>query len=115
MPAKDIPDGLVYVPCSVNIVGAKVTVNAQIVAEGDVQVSGSGITIDPTHAQNPALVSNRSVHIAGQGTYIDGTVQALSGTVKATGANSTYHCGIIANKISMTGAKNSVAVDSRCW
>ncbi len=116
--AQDIPSGIVYIPCSVVITGSSVTIKATIVAEGAIKFTGSNIIVDPGKNGSPALltvaIGSDAIRIDGANMKINGTTQALNGETRITGATGTYHCGIIAGTIAITGSGNNVPVDDQC-
>jgi len=118
---EDIPDGVVYTPCSVHILPSHSPIyarptfaNAQIISEGSIKIAGRNITFGPQHTQNPVLLSNENIKITGRGVNIRGTIQALNGKVNIQSSRGTYACGIIANKISLAGKENSIIVNTDC-
>jgi uncharacterized repeat protein (TIGR01451 family) len=116
--AKNIPSGVVYTPCAIQISGSKSTINATIVAEGSIKLSGSSITIGRGLPGVPALLTDatkeNALRVDGSDIQIRGTVQALGGQARIAGAKGTYQCGIVAKTIEISGSKNSVVVDDQC-
>ena len=116
--AKNIPSGVVYVPCAIQISGSKSTINATIVAEGSIKLNGSGIIFGRGLPGVPAFltaaIGENALRVDGSDIQIRGTVQALGGHARITGAKGIYRCGIIAKTIEISGAKNSVVVDDAC-
>ncbi|MFA6076445.1 MAG: hypothetical protein WC778_11515 [Negativicutes bacterium] len=116
--AKNIPSGVVYVPCAIKISGSKSIINATIVAEGTIKLSGSSITIGQGLPGVPTLLTGatgeNALRVDGSDIQIRGTMQALNGQMKIAGAKGIYRCGIVAKTIEISGAKNSIVVDDEC-
>ena len=116
--AKDIPDGIVYVPCSVEIYGSDEIINATIVSDGSVLISGSRIILGQNKPGVPAVLTSYNkkdaFRISGANNQILGTVQALEGGVRIVGSKGLYRCGIIAQTIKIEGSNNEFVVDEEC-
>ena len=116
--ASDIPNGIVYVPCSVKIQGSNSTVSSLLIAEGNVEINGSDVVINPYKQGMPAIISGTnssdSIPLSRTNIQILGTIQALNSGVQITGAKGVYRCGIIAKTISLSGSGISILVDDQC-
>ena len=116
--AKDIPDGIVYAPCSVEIYGSDEIVNTIIVAEGWILISGSKIILGQNKPSVPAVLTpyngKEAFRISGASNQINGTVQVLNGGVRIVGSKGVYRCGIIAQTIKVEGSNNEFIVDEEC-
>lgn len=110
--------GIVYVPCAVEISASGSSVGATIAAEGSVQVSGSRVTLTPSEAGMPALVSGaadeEAIAITGRNVEIRSSVFALAGGFHLTGSNGLLRCGAVARTIRVTGTRASVSLDESC-
>ena len=113
-----IPDGIVYVPCSVEIYGSDEIINATIVSDGSVLISGSRIILGQNKPGVPAVLTSYNkkdaFRISGANNQILGTVQALEGGVRIVGSKGLYRCGIIAQTIKIEGSNNEFVVDEEC-
>lgn len=96
---------VIYVPCGVRITGGAATVTQTIVAEGTIDVSGSRKAFEPMPSQ-PALVGltsgARAVDISGSRHTFAGPVLS-SGSVRVTGSNSHFQCGVYAASLYARG------------
>jgi hypothetical protein len=114
----DIPTGVVYVPCAVAISGSGSTIAALLVAEGAIQLSGTGLVVGPNLPGVPAMLSaatgQNALYVDGTGVKVRGTLQALDGGATIQGGGGTYRCGITARTIMVSGSGNSVPVDDQC-
>lgn len=109
--AKDIPSGLVYVPCSVRITTSG-TINATIVAQGSVVVGGVGLVIKPVRDRAPAVVaSSLSIEAARAG--IHGSVH-VTGDAKVSAAGATLQCGVLADTVTIGAADVTLVSTPRC-
>jgi hypothetical protein len=114
--AAAVPSGVVYVPCAVAISGSNRLINAMIVAESAISISGSAITINSGLMNQPALLSaagSNAISISGARMRIQGLIQALNGDIAISGADGYYEGGVIAKRIMLSGAGNTISVGER--
>ncbi|MGI9079223.1 MAG: hypothetical protein ACR2GF_00095 [Acidimicrobiales bacterium] len=111
-------NGIVYVPCGVDIAAPRSTVRALIAAEGPITVSGLGARIEPAQPGLPALVTgaegDNAIRLTGANLNVNGAVFAPRGGVQFTGLGSTFRCGAVASSIRVVGALNRFVVDEGC-
>lgn len=110
--------GIVYVPCSVRITGSRKTLGATLVAEGTVTVTGSRNSVGGPSRGEPAIISGSSaetaVSITGSRSEITGTVFAPDGGIRATGSRGVFNCGLLGQKVSITGSRTTIPMSTRC-
>lgn len=111
--ADQVPEGLVYVPCGVAVTGPGVA-GATIAAEGPVTVSSRSVTIVPPRGFDPAVVSGGDVAVSGRDVTLGGAVVARSGAVSLSGRKPAVRCGIVAQRVAMSGTAATVTVDEGC-
>lgn len=115
--AQDVPAGVVYVPCGVDVTGTG-GVRATLAAEGPIRISGSGVTVSPGVTGAPSLITASdeasAVAVVGRSASLVGTVVAPAGGVQLSGDDGSYRCGVLARTIDLSGSDISVPVRSDC-
>ncbi len=106
--------GVVYVPCSVQVSGAGLDRTVTIAAEGGIATSGSGLTLRPAGSSGATLVAGGPVRVAGSGTRLMGAVFAPDSEARISGSDARVWCGVTAASIKVSGARFSATVDERC-
>lgn len=110
--------GVVYVPCAVTLTGTGRTIAATIAAEGTITVTGSNMTIGPSAAGAPSLLSAASgtdaIVLWGLDVTLVGTAYAPAGTLRAVGTRAVLQCGVVSSMISIVGTNVSTPMSSRC-
>jgi cytoskeletal protein CcmA (bactofilin family) len=99
--ATQLPLGVVYVPCAVNVTGTGVSRATSIVANGAITVSGAGLKLSAVSAY-PSLLSTGPIMISGASPQFAGQVRSES-TFTPSGAGASFGC-IAADKVAIKGA-----------
>jgi len=112
--------GVVYVPCALTLTGPG-TYGATFAAEGPITVSGSKATVGqplPAAAGQPSLVTAATgadrIRVTGADITLLGQTLAPAGQVQVSGARVALGCGVVASRITVSGADSAARMSARC-
>ncbi|MDI6896675.1 carboxypeptidase regulatory-like domain-containing protein [Methanocella conradii] len=100
-------DGLYYVTGNVTLSGNKITGTFTIIADGRIDVSGSGYNCT-SYADDILFFSNDSIKTSGSKSIFNGTFYTLSGEIGVSGSMNTINGGIMGNTIRLSGSRNTI-------
>ena len=118
--AEMVLTGVVYVPCGLTLTrpGAY---GATFAAEGPITVSGSKATVGqalPAGAGQPSLVTAATgadgIRITGADITLLGQALAPAGQVQVSGERVALGCGVVASRITVSGADSGARMSARC-
>jgi hypothetical protein len=107
-----------YVPCSVALSAKSSVYEAQIVAEGNVTISGNSVSLGSNEGGKFSILTaakgSKAVVINGQSANIKGSVFAPSGDAEISGGGTSLTCGVVASHVTVSGSSISTPMTGRC-
>lgn len=101
-----LADGVYYADCAVALNGSDIGGNVTLVATGSIKIAGSRPAFAP-YLDGLLLLSgaagDRAIDISAQSSKFLGTIIARSGQVSVSGASNRFYCGLLADRVSITG------------
>ncbi len=116
-PSGVLAPGLYWVPCDVGISGRQFTAGpVTIAAGGDIHVSGSGQDFFEPFIDGVLFTSadttDSAIKVSGSNSDFVGYMFAGAGGIDISGSNHELSCGLLADRIKITGSGTRVDVDS---
>src|SRR5262249_42418477 len=104
--------GLYYAPCDVTLTASSLVGTFTIVATGTVSVSGSNQSFGQPFIDGLLFFSsssaNDAVKVSGSNSGFSGFIEAPVGQVSLTSSNNKYYCGLLGDRINVSGSNNTV-------
>ncbi|MCU0756700.1 MAG: cadherin-like domain-containing protein [Xanthomonadales bacterium] len=107
-PATQLPTGVHYIPCDVDISANNWSGNVTIISTGRVTLGGGGYQLTPFHRAVSIATSSthaQSIRFSGGTSRIDGLVYSRGGIELGT-QGWTHGCAIIGDRIRLSGSQN---------
>lgn len=119
-PAGMVLTGVVYVPCGLTLTRPGIY-GAAFAAEGPITISGSKATVGqplPAGAGRPSLITAAAgangIRVTGADITLLGQALAPAGQVQVSGARVALGCGVVASRITVSGADSAARMSARC-
>jgi hypothetical protein len=109
-PTQPLTTGIYYVPCAVRVSGRALgSAPITIAAEGEIALQVAGAESFEPFVDDVLLVSGsasrRAIQVSGAGARVAGWLVAPNGTVDVQGARFQFECGLVADRIAITGTQ----------
>lgn len=106
-----LPSGVYYASCDIRLNGSQIGGDVTLVSEGSIAISGSRPAFTP-YLDGLLLLAgasgDKAVDLAASGSKFLGTIVAPAGQVSISGADNRLFCGVIGDRIRITGDDLSV-------
>jgi RHS repeat-associated protein/uncharacterized repeat protein (TIGR01451 family) len=102
-----LPDGVYYAPCPIQLNGSDIGGRVTLVSESTIKISGSRPAFEP-YLDGLLLLSGsnatRAIDIATSSSKFLGVLFAGSGEISLSGSGNRFYCGILGDRIEITGS-----------
>lgn len=108
---KPLPDGVYYSSCDIALNGADIGGRVTLVSAGRIKIAGSRPAFEPFHDGYLMIAGasgSKAIDVAASSSKFLGTVFAERGEISISGARNRFFCGILGDRISITGSELDV-------
>ncbi len=102
-----LPDGAYYAPCRIQLNGSDIGGRVTLVSESTIKISGSRPAFEP-YLDGLLLLAGsattQAIDIATSSSKFLGVLFAGSGEISLSGSNNRFYCGILGDRIEITGS-----------
>ncbi|WP_460715036.1 RHS repeat-associated core domain-containing protein [Nocardioides dilutus] len=106
-----LADGVYYAPCPIQLNGSDIGGRVTLVSEGTVKISGSRPLFEPYFDGLLLLAGSsatKAIDIAASSSKFAGVLFAGSGEISISGAKNRFFCGILADRVDITGGDTDI-------
>lgn len=103
---SDLLDGVYYAPCNITISALHARGRVTLVSTGKIYFFGDDSDFTPFYKGVLALSSRSggdAIEVFGEGTRLSGQLDGRQGDVELSGAGLRLSCGVVGNRVSITG------------
>lgn len=106
-----LPSGVYYASCDIKLNGSQIGGDVTLVSEGSISIAGSRPAFTP-YLDGLLLLAgatgDKAVDLAASRSKFLGTIVAPAGQISVSGADNRFFCGILGDRIRITGDNLSV-------
>ncbi|HEY0636120.1 MAG TPA: RHS repeat-associated core domain-containing protein [Pseudonocardiaceae bacterium] len=106
-----LPDGVYYAPCPIQLNGSDIGGRVTLVSESTIKISGSRPAFEP-YLDGLLLLAGSSatkaIDVATSSSKFLGVIFAGTGQISISGAGNRFYCGILGDRIEITGGGTNV-------